>query len=156
MNEKAIELGLQNTSFADPSGLNANNVSSAFDLSHLITFAASDERIASIMRTPTYTVTTNRRMIPIHSTNHLLHVRRRRSDGRQDRLHQQVGLLPGDAAAPARRATRSPWSSSARARTTAASGRRAISSAGSKTKAAELFKDQAPKISSQLPVQLPA
>ena len=72
MNEKAIELGLQNTSFADPSGLNANNVSSAFDLSHLITFAASDERIASIMRTPTYTVTTDRRQIPIHSTNHIL------------------------------------------------------------------------------------
>jgi D-alanyl-D-alanine endopeptidase (penicillin-binding protein 7) len=72
MNEKAIELGLQNTSFADPSGLNANNMSSAFDLSHLITFAASDERIASIMRTPTYTVTTNRRQIPIHSTNHIL------------------------------------------------------------------------------------
>jgi D-alanyl-D-alanine endopeptidase (penicillin-binding protein 7) len=72
MNEKAIELGLQSTSFADPSGLNANNVSSAFDLSHLITFAASDERIASVMRTPTYTVTTNRRQIPIHSTNHIL------------------------------------------------------------------------------------
>jgi D-alanyl-D-alanine endopeptidase (penicillin-binding protein 7) len=72
MNEKAIELGLQNTAFADPSGLNANNVSSAFDLSHLITFAASDERIASIMRTPTYTVATNRRMIPIHSTNHIV------------------------------------------------------------------------------------
>ena len=72
MNEKAIELGLQNTSFADPSGLNANNVSSAFDLSHLITFAASDERIASIMRTATYTVTTNRRQIPIHSTNRLV------------------------------------------------------------------------------------
>jgi len=72
MNEKAIELGLQNTSFADPSGLNANNMSSAFDLSHLITFAASDERIASIMRTPTYTVSTNRRQIPIHSTNRLV------------------------------------------------------------------------------------
>jgi D-alanyl-D-alanine endopeptidase (penicillin-binding protein 7) len=72
MNEKAIELGLQNTSFADPSGLNANNMSSAFDLSHLITVAASDERIASIMRTPTYTVATNRRMIPIHSTNHIV------------------------------------------------------------------------------------
>jgi D-alanyl-D-alanine endopeptidase (penicillin-binding protein 7) len=72
MNEKAIELGLQNTSFADPSGLNANNMSSAFDLSHLITFAASDERIASIMRTPTYTVTTNRRQIPIHSTNRIV------------------------------------------------------------------------------------
>ena len=72
MNEKAIELGLQNTSFADPSGLNPNNLSSAFDLSHLITFAASDERIASIMRMPTHTVTTNRRMIPIHSTNRLV------------------------------------------------------------------------------------
>jgi serine-type D-Ala-D-Ala endopeptidase (penicillin-binding protein 7) len=72
MNEKAVELGLPNTSFADPSGLNANNLSSAFDLSHLITFAASDERIASIMRTPTYTVTTSRRQIPIHSTNHIL------------------------------------------------------------------------------------
>jgi D-alanyl-D-alanine endopeptidase (penicillin-binding protein 7) len=72
MNEKAIELGLQSTSFADPSGLNANNVSSAFDLSHLITFAASDDRISAIMRTPTYTVATNRRMIPIHSTNHIV------------------------------------------------------------------------------------
>ena len=29
MNEKAIELGLQNTSFVDPSGLNPSNVSSA-------------------------------------------------------------------------------------------------------------------------------
>jgi D-alanyl-D-alanine endopeptidase (penicillin-binding protein 7) len=72
MNEKAIELGLDTTSFSDPSGLNPNNVSSAWDLSHLISFAASDERIASIMRTPEYTVTTNRRQIPIHSTNHLL------------------------------------------------------------------------------------
>jgi D-alanyl-D-alanine endopeptidase (penicillin-binding protein 7) len=72
MNEKAVELGLENTSFADPSGLNPNNVSSAFDLSHLITFAASDDRISSVMRTPTYTVTTSRRPIAIHSTNHLL------------------------------------------------------------------------------------
>ncbi|HEX5473043.1 MAG TPA: serine hydrolase [Vicinamibacterales bacterium] len=72
MNEKALELGLDSTSFADPSGLNPDNVSSAYDLSRLITFAASDERISSIMRTPTYTVTTTRRTIPIHSTNHLL------------------------------------------------------------------------------------
>jgi D-alanyl-D-alanine carboxypeptidase len=40
MNEKALELGLESTSFADPSGLNPNNVSSAYDLSRLITFAA--------------------------------------------------------------------------------------------------------------------
>jgi len=87
MNEKAIELGLQNTSFADPSGLNPNNMSSAFDLSHLITFAASDERISSIMRTPEYTVTTSRRPIPIHSTNHLVR------DGDVDVLGAKTGFI---------------------------------------------------------------
>ena len=87
MNEKAVELGLQNTSFADPSGLNPNNVSSAFDLSHLITFAASDERISSIMRTPEYTVTTNRRAITIHSTNHLVR------DGDVDVLGAKTGFI---------------------------------------------------------------
>ncbi len=72
MNEKALELGLENTSFADPSGLNPNNVSSAYDLSRLISFAAADERVAPIMRTATYTVKTNRRTINIHSTNRLV------------------------------------------------------------------------------------
>ena len=72
MNEKALELGLENTAFADPSGLNPANVSSAYDLSRLISFAAADERIAPVMRTAQYTVTTNRRAINIHSTNRLL------------------------------------------------------------------------------------
>ena len=56
MNEKALELGLESTTFADPSGLNPANMSSAYDLSRLISFAAADERIAPIMRTPTYSV----------------------------------------------------------------------------------------------------
>jgi D-alanyl-D-alanine endopeptidase (penicillin-binding protein 7) len=72
MNEKALELGLENTSFADPSGLNPDNLSSAYDLSRLISFAAADERIAPIMRTATYAVRTNRRTINIHSTNRLV------------------------------------------------------------------------------------
>jgi D-alanyl-D-alanine endopeptidase (penicillin-binding protein 7) len=72
MNEKALELGLESTSFTDPSGLNPANVSSAYDLSRLISFAAADERVAPIMRTAQYTVTTNRRAINIHSTNRLL------------------------------------------------------------------------------------
>jgi len=72
MNEKALELGLENTSFADPSGLNPANVSSAYDLSRLISFAAADERIAPVMQTATYTVKTNRRTINIHSTNRLV------------------------------------------------------------------------------------
>ncbi len=72
MNEKALELGLDSASFADPSGLNPNNIASAYDLSRLISFAAGDERIAPIMRTAQYTVTTSRRRINIHSTNRLL------------------------------------------------------------------------------------
>ncbi len=72
MNEKAVELGLQNTSFADPSGLDPNNVSSAYDLSRLIAYAAGDERISAIMRKSEYRLTTSRKTITIHSTNRLL------------------------------------------------------------------------------------
>jgi D-alanyl-D-alanine endopeptidase (penicillin-binding protein 7) len=72
MNDKAAELGLQSTSFEDPSGLDPNNVSSAYDLSRLIAYAAGDERIASIMRKPEYQLTTSRHTITIHSTNRLL------------------------------------------------------------------------------------
>ena len=72
MNEKALELGLESTSFVDPSGLNPDNVSSAYDLSRLISFAASDDRISPIMRTAEYQVSTNRRTFTIHSTNRLV------------------------------------------------------------------------------------
>jgi serine-type D-Ala-D-Ala endopeptidase (penicillin-binding protein 7) len=72
MNTKAVELGLESTSFTDPSGLKPENISSAYDLSRLITYAAADERIAPIMRTATYTVSTSRRSISIHNTNRLV------------------------------------------------------------------------------------
>jgi D-alanyl-D-alanine endopeptidase (penicillin-binding protein 7) len=73
MNEKAAELGLQSTHYADPSGLLSDNVSSAFDMARLITNAAQDERISSIMRMPEYTIYVNgRRPVAFHSTNHLL------------------------------------------------------------------------------------
>ena len=73
MNEKAAELGLESTGYADPSGLLSENVSSAYDMARLITHASGDDRIASIMRTPEYTVyTAKRRVLTFHSTNHLL------------------------------------------------------------------------------------
>ena len=50
MNEKAKELGLESTVYADPSGLLAENMSSAYDLARLIAYAAADERIGAIMR----------------------------------------------------------------------------------------------------------
>jgi len=72
MNEKAAELGLESTHYADPSGLLSENVSSAYDMARLITHASNDERISSIMRTSEYTVHAARRDILFHSTNHLL------------------------------------------------------------------------------------
>jgi D-alanyl-D-alanine endopeptidase (penicillin-binding protein 7) len=72
MNEKAIELGLESTSFADPSGLNPANISSAYDLSRLISFASGNDRMAAIMRTAHYTVKTSRRSVNINNTNRLL------------------------------------------------------------------------------------
>jgi D-alanyl-D-alanine endopeptidase (penicillin-binding protein 7) len=72
MNEKATELGLQSTAYADPSGLDPANVSSAYDMARLITYAAGDERISDVMRKPDYTLTLSRRPITIRSTNQLL------------------------------------------------------------------------------------
>ena len=72
MNAKAQELGLMSTSYADPSGLLADNESSAYDQARLITYVSGDDRIASIMRTPYYTVNAGRRQITIHSTNQLV------------------------------------------------------------------------------------
>jgi len=72
MNEKAKELGLTSTSYADPSGLLSANVSSAYDMAKLITYVSGDERIAGVMRKQNYTVTAGRRVINIHSTNQLV------------------------------------------------------------------------------------
>ena len=47
-------------------------MSSAYDLSRLISFASADERIAPIMRTADYTARRSRRTITIHSTNRLV------------------------------------------------------------------------------------
>jgi serine-type D-Ala-D-Ala endopeptidase (penicillin-binding protein 7) len=72
MNEKAAELGLQSTHYADPSGLSSDNISSAYDMARLIAHVSSDDRIAAIMRTYQYTINTGRREVTFHSTNHLL------------------------------------------------------------------------------------
>ncbi len=72
MNIKAAELGLGSTRFADPSGLDEANVSSAYDLSRLIAHAVRNPRIASIMQKRQYRVYTSRRRVTIRNTNRLL------------------------------------------------------------------------------------
>jgi D-alanyl-D-alanine endopeptidase (penicillin-binding protein 7) len=72
MNEKAVELGLEKTHYADPSGLLATNISSAYDMARLIAYASADERIGSIMRKASHTVHAGRQTITVKSTNHLV------------------------------------------------------------------------------------
>ncbi len=72
MNEKATELGLVNTHYADSSGLLAANVSSAYDLARLITYVSSDERIAGIMQKQQHHISAGGRQINVHSTNQLV------------------------------------------------------------------------------------
>ena len=72
MNEKAAELGLTATHYADPSGLLSENVSSAYDMARLIAFVGQDERIASVMRKANHSIQVGRRTISIHSTNQLV------------------------------------------------------------------------------------
>jgi D-alanyl-D-alanine endopeptidase (penicillin-binding protein 7) len=72
MNEKAAELGLVNTRYADPSGLLAENVSSAYDLARLIAHASADERVGGIMRKQTYTTQAGRQTITARSTNQIV------------------------------------------------------------------------------------
>lgn len=72
MTEKARELGLTNTTYADPSGLLADNVSSAYDMAKLITYVSGDERISSIMRKQYHSVAVGRQTIQVHSTNRLV------------------------------------------------------------------------------------
>ena len=72
MNEKAKLLGLTSTRYADPSGLLADNVSSAYDLARLIAYSAADERIGGIMRKTPYTTRAGTRTISATSTNQLV------------------------------------------------------------------------------------
>ncbi|MEW5983309.1 MAG: serine hydrolase [Acidobacteriota bacterium] len=72
MNEKAAELGLTSTAYADPSGLLARNVSSAYDMARLIAHAAGDDYLSGIMRQAEFTYQVNGRSRTIRNTNQLV------------------------------------------------------------------------------------
>lgn len=72
MNDKARELGLASTRYADPSGLLSSNVSSAYDMARLIAFVSADERVSEIMRKEQYSVPVGRGTVTVRSTNQLV------------------------------------------------------------------------------------
>ena len=93
MNQKADDLGSNHTAYTDPSGLYADNISSAYDMARLISYASEDDRIGPIMRTPEYSFRTipaprkAARVITVRSTNQILR------NGDMDVLGGKTGFI---------------------------------------------------------------
>ena len=75
MNAKAAALGLEGTSFVEPSGLDERNVSTPYDVARLLAVASEAPAISRIMRKWTHRVRTDRRSVNIRNTNRLLRSR---------------------------------------------------------------------------------
>lgn len=75
MNEKAIELGLTNTHFVTPHGLDdANHYTTALELAKLTDYAMDNETFAKIVGTKSTTIYINNQSMQINNTNELLGV----------------------------------------------------------------------------------
>ena len=75
MNEKATELGLTNTHFVTPHGLDdANHYTTALELAKLTDYAMDNETFAKIVGTTTTTIYINNQPRQINNTNELLGV----------------------------------------------------------------------------------
>ena len=73
MNDKASELGLENTRFEDPAGLEpTSNYSSAKDLAILAREALEHTLFVELVQTPQDTLSTQNREIEVFNTNQLL------------------------------------------------------------------------------------
>ena len=72
MNQTAVSLGLVNSSFTEPTGLDAGNVSTVVDCAALLWTALQNNVVSQILAMPFYTFRTNRRQHNIKSTNQLL------------------------------------------------------------------------------------
>ena len=74
MNEKAKKLGMKNTTFNNPSGLDEEkgNFSSAYDMALLMSYAMKNEEFRKITGTRDYTVKTNKNVYKWHNKNKLL------------------------------------------------------------------------------------
>ena len=78
MNSKARDLAMHNTSFADPTGLDENNVSTAQDLTKLLAYSEHFELIKHYSTSADYSVKVKgkkkTRFIDFHTTNRLVKI----------------------------------------------------------------------------------
>lgn len=71
MNGKATEIGMSNTHYAEPTGLSAENISTANDLLKLILVASDNKTITELSSKPYAEIPTNGKPIKIRNTNPL-------------------------------------------------------------------------------------
>lgn len=86
MNQKAQHLGMSGSHFADPTGLDNNNVSTARDLSRLVEAAERHPILRQVSTTPQAQLAAGRSLLSMHSTNRLV------SDPDWDIALQKTGL----------------------------------------------------------------
>ena len=72
MNAKARSLGMNSTSFSDPTGLSSRNVSNAVDLARMVQAAHDYPLIRMYSTAPDLTVRASQRAVGYHNTNRLL------------------------------------------------------------------------------------
>ena len=73
MNQKAEVLGLTNTHFVSPHGLdNSEHYTTAYELAKITDYALKNETIAKIVKTKTTTISINGNLMQINNTNELL------------------------------------------------------------------------------------
>jgi D-alanyl-D-alanine endopeptidase (penicillin-binding protein 7) len=75
MNEKAIMIGLHNTKFVEPTGLDRENVSTARELALLVMHAQNYPAIVESTSSPTVNVKMKKRSQKFNNTNPLVHTR---------------------------------------------------------------------------------
>ncbi len=75
MNEKAVEIGMKNTTFNNPHGLDENggNLSTAYDMALLTSYAMQNENYRKIVSTKKYTLRTNMNYYSWINKHKLLH-----------------------------------------------------------------------------------
>lgn len=72
MNEKAKELGMKDTHYTEPTGLDIGNVSTAYDLLKLLMYAGTIPVITELSSLPTADILSEDTHIKIHNTNRLI------------------------------------------------------------------------------------
>ncbi len=72
MNQKAQQLGMQDTRYFEPTGLSSHNQSSAPDLAKLVKAAYDYPLIRELSTSPAYEVEVGRRTVQFHNTNGLV------------------------------------------------------------------------------------